>query len=461
MQTSIGGWRLLRRISSGGCGAVWKAARDSGVGASFLGALKLPLAHTVTSRRETVRFLDEVRATMTLDHPNIVRVMDAGVDGHVPYMVMQWVHGIDLKDLRAVAYANGRVISVPVALHVVSKILAALAHSHGRAIGGRDLGILHRDIKPANVLISLEGHVLLTDYGVARFLDNDKSGNTHGTTRYMAPEQFRGKATQQSDLWGVGAVLWELLAGQPFLFECTTEQIVERLIEERHVPNPPFRPDYDPELLQVLAKLLAVDVDLRYKTAQEALDAVESCSQFTANPSELRDLVRKFRQAEKSGYTELLSTDLLTQDAGSEIDTIFALAGAQQDDEEPTRMRPLTDVLRHRSPTIPPSAPDILREEDAPTLFRRPHRDKTVAQASALLPIAAPTEKLVRERYREAPSATEALSFMFKPVFSTPVPHPTSPQTLEIVETPPSWKMIIVILAASAALAATAVFLLL
>jgi serine/threonine-protein kinase len=386
------------------------------MGVPIVGALKIPLAHVAADERETRRFLDEARMITVLDHPNLVRVIDAGVDQGVPFLVMQWVNGIDLLNLRKAVHANGLRFSVATSLLVAARVLAALDHAYSREVAGRRLGIVHRDVKPANILISVEGHVMLTDFGVASMIGGEATGNAHGTPRYMSPEQFRGKTTHQSDLWGVGGVLWEMLAGGPFRGDLSTQEVIEHLVSETPVRPPPLRDDFTVPLLQLLhGRLLAVLPENRFDSASVALEAVESCPGFEPRATtELAQLVRRFRPSETSGYTELMLKVLPDDGQNLEIDVIYSAASG-----------------RHQA--LQPMSPMGMDVEDAPTDKRTPSSPLPAAvrapvpQASLVAAPSEPSDPTVREAPDDPLPRTEMIVKAKPPI---PEPEPDAPTQL-------------------------------
>src|SRR2546426_9416119 len=206
--TLLGGrYRLDARIGRGGMSTVYKA---------FDTVLERPVAIKLMHREiashsdQLERFRREARAVAQLNHPHIVTVIDAGEDESPPYSVFEYVEGETLKER---IRRFGR-LPIPEAIAYAIEISRALGAAHER-------GIVHRDIKPQNVLIDAEGSAKVTDFGIARTLDQEgltADGRVLGTTDYVSPEQALGhKVTGQSDLYSLGIVLFEMLTGEvPF-----------------------------------------------------------------------------------------------------------------------------------------------------------------------------------------------------------------------------------------------------
>ncbi|MBB5206557.1 serine/threonine-protein kinase [Chiayiivirga flava] len=201
----IGPWRLLRRLGRGGSGDVWLASRDDGRFEQHV-AIKL-LRHWAED--EVPRFLREQQLLARLEHPNIARLIDAGsTDGGRPYMVMEYIAGSTLTE-----HCRARALSVDARLALFAQVCDAVAYAHRHLV-------VHRDLKPQNILVRDDGRVALLDFGIARLLDGgDARTETRGlrlTPQYAAPEQLAGEAqTTLTDVYALGLVLYELLAGRP------------------------------------------------------------------------------------------------------------------------------------------------------------------------------------------------------------------------------------------------------
>ena len=197
------------RIATGGMGEVWRA-RDTVLGREVaVKVLKPEYAGDATFRS---RFETEARHAASLHHPNIATVFDFGEEAAEdggsprPYLVMELVSGKPLSDL----IQRGRPMAPERVRGLVAQIAAGLAQAHA-------IGIVHRDIKPANVLVTPDGHVKITDFGIARAADGvalTSTGEVIGTPHYLSPEQAEGRpATTASDVYALGVLLFECLTG--------------------------------------------------------------------------------------------------------------------------------------------------------------------------------------------------------------------------------------------------------
>ncbi len=254
-----GRYRLLELIGSGGMAVVYKGL-DTLLHRPV--AVKILREAYASDPAFVVRFQREARAAARLDHPNIVTIYDVGQDGDRHYIVMEYVDGEDLKSLiRRV----GR-LSVDQAVDIAIQMAAGVGHAHR-------MGIIHCDIKPQNVLITRDGVVKVTDFGIARALS--ESGLTDpeivwGSPTYFSPEQAAGeRPVPASDVYSIGVVLYEMLAGvPPFQAEKPTALALMHLREEPQ-PLSVHNPQIPPQLEWIVRKLLAKEPAARYRTAEQ------------------------------------------------------------------------------------------------------------------------------------------------------------------------------------------------
>ncbi len=211
-----GRYLLLERIDAGGAGEVWRA-RDERLGREV--ALKIVGANADEAFRE--RFADEARRAASVAHPNVVTVFDEGRDGTDSFMVMEYVRGKTLRD----AIAERGPLPAHEAARIVAQIAAALDAAH-------EAGVIHCDVKPANVILDEHGAAKLTDFGIARAARGPREHELIGTARYIAPERVAGEApTERSDIYSLGLVAYELLAGRPAYAEMETEDLLRQRLD--------------------------------------------------------------------------------------------------------------------------------------------------------------------------------------------------------------------------------------
>jgi serine/threonine-protein kinase len=227
--TIEGRYQVITRVASGGMGEVYRAhdavlARDV--------ALKVLHQNLAGDRGFVERFRREARAAAILNHPNVVGVYDWGTTDGTYFMIMEFVHGVNLRTLLA-EYERLEPAQV---VEVCLQVLAALDHAHGH-------GIVHRDVKPENILIARDGTVKVADFGLARaYADSYVSqveGSVTGTVQYLAPEQIQGEAADpRTDLYSLGVVMFELLTGRaPFSGETSLGIAYQHLTNRVPAPS--------------------------------------------------------------------------------------------------------------------------------------------------------------------------------------------------------------------------------
>jgi len=268
----ISHYRVLTLLGAGGMGEVYKA-EDTKLKRAV--ALKfLPLA-LVLDKDAKERLVHEAQAASALDHPNICTIheIDETSDGRV-FIAMAYYEGETLKG----RIARGR-LDTAEALDIIVKIGRAVSAAH-------EAGIIHRDIKPANVMLTSRGEVKLLDFGIAKQSGQTaltRTGTTVGTVAYMAPEQITGQGTdERSDIWSLGVVLYEMLAGRP-PFTGEHDLAVLRAIADRQpAPLHTLRPDLPPAMQPIVEKALQKEARNRYATAAEFLRDLEALRAPTA-----------------------------------------------------------------------------------------------------------------------------------------------------------------------------------
>lgn len=248
----------------------------------LLVAIKRPHKHLAQDKMFLTMLLDEARVASAIDHPGVVRVRELAFESGEPFIVLDYIEGCALSDLRKELAAADRALATKVAVRVMLDALAGLhaAHELRDKESGKPLGIIHRDISPHNVLVGVDGTARLTDFGIAKAEDRLQVTRTHevkGKLAYLAPERVDKRRTcnRQSDLFSIGIVLWECLAGRR-LFR--GEEAVDTLEEVMHAPIPRLRQlgaHVPPLLDDVIARCLSRDLNVRHKTAAELAMAIE------------------------------------------------------------------------------------------------------------------------------------------------------------------------------------------
>src|SRR5690242_6997871 len=263
--TLSGRYRLEARIGSGGMSTVYRALDET---LQRRVAIKLMNREVASDSDQLERFRREARAVAQLSHPHVVGVIDAGEDEGRPYIVFECVEGETLKDR---IRRRGR-LPIPEAVAYAIEIARALGAAHARHI-------VHRDVKPQNVLIDEEGSAKVTDFGIARTLEEESltaDGRVLGTTDYVSPEQALGQpVTGQSDLYSLGVVLYEMLTGEvPFRGENQVAVAMKHVRET--IPDVQLkRPEVSAALASVVDTATAKRVENRYADDAELIADLE------------------------------------------------------------------------------------------------------------------------------------------------------------------------------------------
>ncbi|MBI5548240.1 MAG: serine/threonine protein kinase [Deltaproteobacteria bacterium] len=294
---NLGRYELCEKLSTGGMGEVFRARIHGAEGFKRDVAIKRIHPHLSAKARHREMFVREAKLLATLSHPNIVQVYELASDGAELFIVMQYVHGADLARL-----IPSGVGMAPEQVAVIARdVLAGLEFAHGRCDEtGQPLGIVHRDLTPDNLLVDLLGTAKLCDFGVARVAEGTgtKVGEIRGKLSYMAPEQVLGlPADPRTDLFALGAVLYEALTGKRLLRDQLPPEQISLL---REVANPLERCPLDSvprKLADAIWPALCWDPSRRYPSAATFREELEKYV-VTFNAFEARArLTEKVREA--------------------------------------------------------------------------------------------------------------------------------------------------------------------
>lgn len=287
----FGRYRLLELIAEGGMAEVFKA-KSFGV-EGFEKVLVIKRIHRSLAKHRAFvdLFVQEAKLTVRLAHANIVQVFDLGrvpaPDGGPAryYIAMEYVAGVDLATVVRWFRRERRVLPIGFAVYVACEVAKALDHAHRRTgDDGAPLGIVHRDISPQNILLSWEGEVKVTDFGIAKAVDaidpaarrdDTEAARATGKLSFMSPEQSRsGQTDARSDLFSLGTVLYQLIAGENPFAAPTANETVRRIQAGEYPPAALSRPEIPDTLSGLLARLLAVDPAARLESAAAVHEAL-------------------------------------------------------------------------------------------------------------------------------------------------------------------------------------------
>jgi serine/threonine-protein kinase len=234
--------------------------------------IKVVRSFLSTDQQFVQMFIAEARLASRLNHANIVQIFDFGRHDERYFLAMEYVRGASLWELRKRCRELGVPFPPTLAAEICTQVACGLQYAHSLSEGGRRLGVVHRDVTPHNVLLSFDGAVKLTDFGIAKATTSQTApGMLKGKFAYMSPEQSRGeKVDARSDLFALGIVLWEMLTGGR-LFDGDSDVAILRAVQDSLIAPPTrLNPDVPQQLSDVVMKLLSRRVEERFQTAFEA-----------------------------------------------------------------------------------------------------------------------------------------------------------------------------------------------
>lgn len=269
-------------------------------------AIKVLSAHLATDAQFVARFEAEAKTAASLDHPNVVRVFDTGVDRGRHYIAMQYVQGPTLAEL----VARDGTLEPSIAVNIAARVCDALAAAHR-------LGLVHRDVKPANVMLEDARTVKVMDFGIAKTATGGltQAGDVLGTAAYLSPEQASGGAVDlRSDIYSLGCVLYEMLTGRTPLPGDTLLEVANRLATERPAPPSQLNTAVGVELDQVVMRALEKDPDRRFESAsrmRDALQAVGGAPGSSPGPKTLVEPAQGDRRPKRRSWPPVAALALL------------------------------------------------------------------------------------------------------------------------------------------------------
>jgi serine/threonine-protein kinase len=269
MISNLGRYEIIGELGQGAMGVVYKA-KDPLI--DRVVAIKTINLNQALEEREEyeARFYQEARAAGRLSHHNIVTIYDVGKSGDVAYIAMEFLQGRELREV----LNEKSVLPIAQVLDIVAQVAQGLSYAH-------EHGIVHRDVKPSNIMIQQDGHVKITDFGIARMASaavRTQTGMVLGSPKYMSPEQVMGKLTdQRSDIFSLGVMLYEMLTGRPPFSGENVNAIMYQTLNATP-PQPSSMNPAVPDMLNfIVAKALAKKIDERYQDANEFASDLRAC----------------------------------------------------------------------------------------------------------------------------------------------------------------------------------------
>ena len=330
-------YRIVEKLGEGGMGEVY-LAEDTRLGRRV--ALKILPPVFAEDEVRMRRFEQEARAASNLNHPNIVTIYDIGHEDATPFIAAEFIDGVTLRD-----HIAEKEIRALEALDIAVQVASALDAAH-RA------GVVHRDIKPENIMIRQDHLVKVLDFGLAKLVESGESatdtaqaatqpmgvtdpGAVIGTYLYMSPEQARGlPADARADIWSMGCVLYEMLAGRPPFSGLTRGDMIASILNREPPPLARYSLDVPPELQRITTKALTKDRNERYQTTRDMLI----------------DLKRLKQDLE---FEAKLSQSMQAEDADDEMDTVESRRARSSASERTITGPASSSARRTREPAVP------------------------------------------------------------------------------------------------------------
>jgi serine/threonine protein kinase len=278
----VGKYEIIRSLGSGGFGSVY-LARDTWLEIKV--AIKVPHKQSA----ELYKLLKEPRLQAALNHPNIVRMIAAEKENRIFFMVMEYVKGKTLEKI----LEKDRVLVWETAVDYIKQIAQGIDHAHKNKI-------IHRDLRPSNIMVSEEGTAKITDFGTSAWLNNIPYASTRiGSPPYMAPEQFLGKASYQSDIYSLGCIFYEMIVGRPPIFDPDPFKILEKAQQGKITP-PRLRNSKIPrEIDEIIMRCLASKVEDRFRKPSEVMQALSTLKKKEEKTTEIEDMLSRIRAREQ------------------------------------------------------------------------------------------------------------------------------------------------------------------
>jgi len=277
---TFGKYLLLERINVGGMAEVFKAKAFGVEGFERILAIKRILPNMADDDEFINMFVDEARIAVQLSHANIVQIYELGKFEGQYYIAMEYVSGKDLRQVLDYYRKKKELLPLPTAAFLASKICDGLDYAHRKADPtGRPLNVIHRDVSPQNILVSWEGAVKITDFGIAKAEDRaskTQAGVLKGKFGYMSPEQVRGlEIDHRSDIFALGILMYEMTTGKRLFLGESDFSTLEKVRNAEVPPPTEHNPAIPPELERVLLKTLSKERDERYQWASELHDDLQ------------------------------------------------------------------------------------------------------------------------------------------------------------------------------------------
>lgn len=269
----LGKYQLIAEIARGGMGLVYLAINSGLGGFNKILVVKELKPELVDEQSFLEMFLEEARLAAQLSHPNIVTTYEVGMDGKRPFIVMDYLEG---QTLARILKKAGDQVTLPMQLRAIVGALEGLHYAHTRqALDGSSGSVVHRDISPQNIFVTYDGQVKVVDFGIAKASDTTietRAGTFKGKPSYMAPQQLRGEPDARADVFSMGVILWEALAGTRMWPKKSDVEVLTALLKSEIPSIDAAAPGAPVELRRIVSKATTPDAETRYQSARAFAD---------------------------------------------------------------------------------------------------------------------------------------------------------------------------------------------
>lgn len=310
-------YRVIAQLGRGGMADVYLAAANGPAGFSKLLVMKVLPPSLARDEQFLSMFRDEARLAARLNHPNIVQTYEVGESEGRHFIAMEYLEGQPLSRVEQVLHERES-LSVAMAMRIVMDALAGVHYAHELPdFDGQPLGVVHRDLTPHNIFVTYEGQVKVVDFGIAKALDSStetKVGTVKGKVSYMAPEQARGEVvTRSADIFSMGVILWELLAGRRLWQGLADIAVVGRLMQGDIPDIATIRPDLPASIAEITMRALHPDPQKRQASAlvfQRELETAFDALKYRYPARRLGETLREEFQEERAQSKMVVSKQL-------------------------------------------------------------------------------------------------------------------------------------------------------
>ena len=430
--TQIGKYHIIGELARGGMGVVYLVATRGPGDFSKLLVLKELQPELAEDPALLEMFFEEARLAARLNHPNIVQTYEVGTEGQRHYIVMDYLNG---RALSRVLRRRDKAFTLAMSLRVLCEVLQALDYAHKlTGFDGKPIGIVHRDVNPQNVFVTFDGQVKLLDFGIAKALDSHietRTGVLKGKPGYMAPEQIAGKIDTRADIYAVGTMIWEAVAGRRVWSGKSDVEILAQLMAGKAATLADTVPDAPAAIIRMCDKAMARDPADRHATAAELHAELQAYLTEAGDAPTVRDAAA-------------VVTRMFAEDHTNTRAAIERCLVALREGETELIPAPLSARLHEGTPSGPGGG---LRTEPPPSSTRMPATPPGTAVTTATLAMPSATRRRPQGRAWVLPAILGAILLIALVGFgvlrptepsleATPAGAPTPPATPQLTAEP-------------------------